>query len=327
MYQDIDPANYGRVTVWAAKSLIGRVFLFYTDYYEKQDLAGIINKDQVRNYIDDVINHSGHDLVPEFKTLWRSASFVDGNFAGEDNIETVFAIKFTYKGYVDWDAKLGNGYQKFLGLRKGHYPYASGWGYCTVSPKLYDAYSEGDSRRDATIIDIKNEIPDFNSDDQRQYTGYGHKKFAATLEEDGTPTIVKLGGNDQIDGFDDIPAIRFADVLLMGAELHLDGGAKAQEYLDRVRDRAFQDAEHRTTVTKSAIMEERRLELALEGSRYWDLIRQSMEVTKDAIENDFVIDIYPPAFRSETRGFFSIPESQIQLSNGTLKQNEGWINQ
>src|SRR5699024_7024535 len=139
----------------------------------------------------------------------------------------------------------------------------------------------------------------------------------------GTSTVVNLGGDEQLDGFDDYPVIRFSDVLLMGAELHLNGGTKAQEYLDRVRDRAFGDATHRVPVSKEAIMHERRLELALEGHRYWDLIRQDMDTAKQAIDNDGE-GYFEIIFRPETGGFFKIPETQVSLSGGAIKQNEGW---
>lgn len=327
-YQQIDPQNYGRVTKWAAEALLGRVFLFYTDYYEKNDLAGVVTAKEARSYIDDVINDSGHALVDKYKNLWRASSFISETYVGENNIETVFAIKYTYKDYGNWNgANNGNRWQKFIGIRtQDIYPYAGGWGAATVNPELWNAYKPGDTRRNATIINIEQEIPKFSPVDQRQYTGYAWKKFAPTLDENGQSTVVNLGGNEQLDGFDDLPVIRFADVLLMGAELHLlAGGSKAlaQKYFNRVRDRAFQDQNHRKPVSYEAIMHERRLEFAFEGQRYWDVIRQSMNKANRVLDNDgegyFEIN-----FRPETGGFFKIPETQINLSAGTIEQNEGW---
>lgn len=327
-YQSIPPSDYGRVTKWAAEGLLARAFLFYTDYYDKSDMVGVVNQQQMIAYIDDLIDNSGHDLVPDFKNLWRAASFAD--YAGEDNIETVFAIKYTFKGLGDWNAansgaSNGNRWQKFIGIRTQNiFPYAGGWGFATVTPQLYNSYASEDTRRDATIINIEAEIPDFLKDDQRQYTGYAWKKFAPTLDENGQPTVINMGGDDQLDAFDDYPVIRFADVLLMGAELHLSGGGRAQEYLDRVRDRAFGDAAHRLAATKEAILEERRMELALEGHRYWDIIRQGMAYASQVLDYDGPGDEFDITFRPETGGFFKIPESQVNLSNGTITQNQGW---
>jgi hypothetical protein len=331
-FSEISTDYYGRATKWAAEALMARVFLFYTGYYNQADLAGVVTKAEARDYIDDVINNSGHDLVQGtdgFKKLFRAPAFVDNDYVGENNIETVFAIKHTYKGLANWnyDEGFGNRWQKFIGIRtQDIYPYAGGWGFCTVNPDLFNAYESGDKRREASIIDLATEVPSFSTIDQRQYTGYAIKKFTPTLDANGKPTVINLGGNDQLDGFDDEPVIRFSDVLLMGAELHVDGGdaSKAQEYLDRVRDRAFEDATHHIPVTKSVIMQERRLELAFEGIRYFDLLRQGLDVAKAAIDHDDADNDLDVTFRTETGGFFEIPNSQITLSNGTLAQNPGF---
>jgi len=331
-FADMSDDYFGRASKWAAEALMGRVFLFYTGYYNQTDLAGVVTKAEVIAYIDDVINNSGHDLVQGadgYKRVFRSSSFTEGTYVGEDNIETVFAIKHTHKGLGNWgyEEGFGNRWQKFIGIRtQDIYPYAGGWGFCTVNEALYDAYDAEDTRREASIIDIAAEIPTFSAVDQRQYTGYAIKKFSPTLDANNKPTVVNLGGNDQLDGFDDLPVIRFSDVLLMGAELNVEGGdlAKAQAYLDRVRDRAFEDADHRIPVSKSAILEERRLELAFEGHRYFDLLRQGLAVAKTALDNNATDDEFDVNFRIETGGFFEIPDSQVQLSNGTLNQNQGF---
>jgi starch-binding outer membrane protein, SusD/RagB family len=331
-FSEISTDYYGRATKWAAEALLARVYLFYTGYYKASDLAGVTTQSEVIGYLEDLISNSGHDLVMGeggFRRLWRSSSFTEGDYVGEDNIETVFAIKHTYKGLANWnyDEGFGNRWQKFIGIRtQDIYPFAGGWGFATVNPALYDAYNVEDTRRAASIINIEEEVPSFSNSDQRQYTGYAIKKLTPTLDENGKATVVNLGGNDQLDGFDDQPVIRFADVLLMASELQLAAGntAKAQEYLDRVRDRAFEDSEHRVTVSKAAIMNERRLELAFEGHRYFDLLRQGLDVAKAAIDYNADDNDFDVTFRTETGGFFEIPNSQINLSNGTLKQNAGY---
>jgi hypothetical protein len=97
--------------------------------------------------------------------------------------------------------------------------------------------------------------------------------------------------------------------------------------INRVRDRAFKDTNHRLTVAnfnKAAIMKERQLELALEGLRYFDLIRQGVAVAKAEIDNTNVDSQFNVTFRTETQGWFPLPQSQIVLSNGTISQNPGW---
>jgi hypothetical protein len=82
--------------------------------------------------------------------------------------------------------------------------------------------------------------------------------------------------------------IRYAEVLLMAAEANNRATApndtKAQGYLNQVRQRAFGDATHNITATggtlKQAIWDERRLELAMEGDRFFDLVRTGQAATK-----------------------------------------------
>ena len=71
-------------------------------------------------------------------------------------------------------------------------------------------------------------------------------------------------------------------------------------------------------------MEERRLELALEGHRYFDLIRQGTAVAKAAIDNVATDSQFNVTFRTETLGWFPLPQSQVVLSNGAMSQNPGW---
>ncbi len=117
-----------------------RAYLFYTDYYEKTDLAGVYTRAQVRDLVDNMIQTSGYGLVEDFTHLWRAASTVD--FAGEDNKETVWAIKYTYKAYGDANKFDGSRWQVMIGLRTQiHVPCGTGWGVGTVKPAhVWNAY-------------------------------------------------------------------------------------------------------------------------------------------------------------------------------------------
>lgn len=327
-YSAIPSTDYGRVNKWAAEALIGRVFLYYTGYYNQTDLAGVITKADAITHLDNVINAGGYGLVDSFPRLWQSSL---SRFVGEDNKETVWSIKFTYKGLGNWNQHNGNRMQVDIGIRGQILgPYYQGWGAGTVSSKLYEAYSGADTRKASTIVSIADEnLTAYALKDQAQYTGYFWKKY--TPMKEGNP--VDKGGDLQIDNYYDNVVIRFADVLLMAAELNLDGGSlsKAQDYYNRVRDRAFLNTTNRKTLTpdaagKNLIMEERRLELALEGHRYWDLLRQGMSVAKAAIDNNDGNGQFNVNFRTETLGLFKIPEQEINLSNSAYKQNPGWSN-
>ncbi|WP_347158395.1 RagB/SusD family nutrient uptake outer membrane protein [Pontibacter chitinilyticus] len=328
-YTSQNPETYGRVTKWAAEALMGRVYLYYTGYYKKADLAGVVDKTQALAYLEDVITNGGFGLVSDYADLWPAASVAD--YAGEDNKETVFAIKYTYtsdyNGNVD-----GNQWMVMLGLREqASYPYGNGWGGGTVNPELWNAYSDNDTRKTASIISITDENIDFKSKNkQREYTGYYIKKYTPMVDEDGNSIPVNLGGtNFMIGQFQDFVSIRYADVLLMAAEL---GSANAQAYFDAVRQRAYKDNFTALPVTEANIMKERRLEFAFEALRYWDLLRQGVDVAAAAVaETTTVQNGGTTATKTiagsnllQTQGLQQIPYTQITLSNGVLQQNPGW---
>lgn len=327
-YAQIPPGEYGRATVWSAEALLARVYLFYTGYFQTADLAGVANKQEVIDGLKDIIDNSGYDLVTNYGDLWRANN--ESTFAGQNNKEGVFVIQFTDRGLGDWDQQNGNRLQVMVGIRNQSLEnYYRGWGIGTVNPKLYQAFEADDTRRNASIISIDDESLPINLDDfdQYQYTGYYWKKYTPV----GGPTRPDANGGDfQIDNYDNIAEIRFADVLLMAAELLLETDlGTAQTYYDRVRLRAFAGNTSKLKVLtpdaagKNLILQERRLELALEGHRYWDLLRQGLAVAKSAIDDATPGD-FNTVFRPETQGWFSIPQTQITLSNGSLVQNPGW---
>lgn len=337
-YQSQDPSTYGRVTKWAAEALMARVFLYYTGYYGKSDLAGVVTKADALKYTEDVIANSGFSLVDNFANLWPAAS--GNNYVGENNKETVFAVKYTFTGDYNGNAD-GNQWMVMFGIRYGVNsqitPYAQGWGGATVNADLWNAYGIADSvRQKATMISIAGEglprggaVSDIQKD-QREYTGYYWKKYTPMSDAAGKSLAEKLGSPSfQIGQFQDYVAIRFADVLLMAAEL---GSGNAQSYFDTVRKRALGAGFVQVPVSQAGIMTERRLEFAGEGIRYWDLLRQGIDVTASTIAVSTTLlngGVPAPVTISAdkiktTKGLSQIPYNQISLSNGVLKQNAGW---
>ena len=209
-----------------------------------------------------------------------------------------------------------------------------GWGACTVLPELYNAYEDGDSRRDASIIGIGEEGVDFDNSDQREYTGYSNKKYTplSSIElVEGKETLVDVaeyngGSNFQVGQYQDYVVMRYADVLLMAAEL---GSTSAQDYFDQVRDRAGLDSK---PVNEANLMAERRFEFAFEGLRYWDLLRQGLETAANTIATTETVQNGGVEATKQikkdkivaTKGFQMIPQTQVSLSNGVLVQNDGW---
>lgn len=322
-------ANHGRVTKYAAEALLGRAFLFYTGYYAKADLVGVVTKAEALAHLENIITKGGYGLIENFANLWPAAS--QASYAGEDNKETIFAIKYTYTSDYDGNTD-GNHWMVMTGMREQSiFPYGNGWGAETVNPKLWNAYLPTDTRRAGSIISIVDENLAFtNQPKQREYTGYYVKKYSPMIGEDGKP-LPEANGNTsfQIGQFQDYVSIRYADVLLMAAEL---GSGNAQTYFDAVRQRAYKTAFTPLAVSQANIIRERRLEFAFEGIRYYDLLRQGIDkAAQEIAETTTVLNggvstekRISAANIIATKGLQQIPYTQISLSNGTLKQNAGW---
>jgi len=343
-------SNDGHITKYAAEALFARAYLFYKGYYGSEHPDA--TQAQALAAVEDIISSNEYSLVGEYKNLWPAASAgvanigdmvtLKGTYAGDGNSETVLALKFTssqdYNGNND-----GNRWQVMVGMRSlNSAPYGKGWGGLTVNPAFVDEFGSGDTRRSASIIDMAGEgitaSPDFEASfrDQREYTGYTVKKYSPLCFADGTSASKEDGTGDfQISNHQDYVIVRYADVLLMAAEL---GSPNAQQYFDAVRQRAYTSGGEVSSdyselpVTQANIMQERRLEFAFESVNYWDLLRQGVETaaSKLALEasvfsggNPDVVKISADRIRA-TKGLSQIPYNQIVLSNNTLVQNPGW---
>lgn len=346
-YPNISDNEKSLATKWAAQALLARAYLFYSGYYKVESIelddGTIIDKNFVIKNVDDCIANSGHSLVKDFRSLWpysysnKEYGYARDNnlvWIGEDgdNLETVFSWKYS---------PLANGFSNKVNLYFGikgqdQIPFGKGWGFGTVNPQLYAQWPDNDLRKKASIyyVDDPEEGTTgfiWNGENNQQETGYWQKKYMPINIRNENGDIVnyscELYGattNFQENNTQDLVIIRFADVLLMGAEL---GSTHAQEYLDRVRARVGLPS---VPVNLDNIKEERRYELAFEGVRYYDLLRwgdAEKEINKiiDVPARTMNVPIkITVKFRPETGGFLPIPENEILLSNGVLEQNPGW---
>ncbi|HXS57442.1 MAG TPA: RagB/SusD family nutrient uptake outer membrane protein [Hanamia sp.] len=321
----------GRVTKWAAESLLARVYLFYSGYYGS---ASIGNETAATALAatEDVIAHSGHALVSDYNSLWPAAAIGKNvPYAGLVNKEVVFSIKYSSTGGNYNGNVTGNTWMVMEGIREQTvYPYQYGWGACTVDPKLWSAFSPTDTRRFASVISVPDENLAFsNASKNREYTGYYLKKYSPLSDINGNSIVP----NFQTGQYQDYFSIRYSDVLLMAAEL---GSPNAVTYFNQVHQRANPNDTPATSITKANILAERRLEFAGEGIRYWDLLRQGIATAASTIAANTTVSFFkdntatPPtaaqleANIKQTRGFQQIPNDQITLSSGTLIQNPGW---
>jgi hypothetical protein len=196
-------------------------------------------------------------------------------------------------------------------------PYAAGWSTNLPTVDLANAYAAGDIRKAVTVLDIeayKAANPSFNITYQvapYKNTGLYNQKYL--------PRKGETSGQVELNYLNNFRTIRYADVLLMAAEAYnrasTPNDTKAKQYLNTVRRRAFAvtDASKDITATgtalRQAIWDERRLELAMEGDRFFDLVRTGQATTKI------------PGFVAGKHEVFPIPQLEVDVSGLTQNPN------
>ncbi len=294
----------GRATKYAAQALLGKVLL----YQNKFDAAAAM--------LENVITPNAFSLVANFGSIFLAS--------GENGPESVFEIQYSNTSpYYNWGGVTrgqGNHSVQQCGIRglngTNGMPYAAGWSTNLPTQNLAAAYTAGDKRKDVTVLNIeayKTANPSFNVTYQVapfKNTGLYNQKYL--------PRNGETSGQVELNYLNNFRTIRFAEVLLMAAEANnrasAPNDAKAQTYLNRVRQRAFGDLLHNISSTgatlKQDIWDERRLELAMEGDRFFDLVRIGQAAAK--ITN----------FKTGKHEVFPIPQQEISISG--LTQNAGY---
>jgi hypothetical protein len=219
--------------------------------------------------------------------------------------ESLFEIVATY---VPGENDLSNSqFSETQGVR-GQF----GWGWFVPTDELADAFdAAGDTIRKKVTIIYRGDVTEDGDtikgvevmegiDGVPRYNGkaYVPDRFPHGTYPDGCDQNVRI--------------LRFADILLINAEAALHTGGDAATPLNRVRARA-----NLPTISNPAIndvWEERRLELAGEQDRYWDLLRTGRAAT--------VLEKY--GFQAGKHEWYPIPQNEIDLSGGSLEQNPGW---
>lgn len=295
-------SDRGRATTGAAEALLARVYLFQNDF---------INAEK---YALKVIQSNEYSLEPRF----IDANGVNGN----NGVESIFEVGAL--GVEDYNGG-GAQYANTQGVRGTP---NRGWGFNRPSVELRKSFEPGDPRLKGTIIDLGDIIdgvfikgdPDPANDP------------VATLNQNGDTINIQCYNRKVWTPGNDTPTqwshhrrlIRYADVLLMAAEALNENGkpASALNYLNQVRKRArggnISVLPDITVTDKSQLRDkiflERRHELALEGERFWDLVRTGRAATI----------LGPLGFVPGKHELLPIHQSEIDISQGSLTQNPNY---
>lgn len=310
----------GRLTVGAAKALWAKTYMH----------RPTPNWSKVLSLCNDIINSGQYNngntssIVTNFVDVWK-----DGlGGAGKNGPESVLEMQ-AYVG-PGKSPDLGSFFGVSQNVRQGgaSSSWNLGWGWNTPTDKLVTDWDNSDPRKAMTILysgqfdggpatgGYGATLPPYNPG-----TALDQKYWNKKVYSD--PAMRTFIGDASYPAWIDHRVIRYSDVILMKAEAanELGDGATAATMLEQVRARArngnnsvlppiafVSQAQMRT-----AIKNERRWEFAMEGLRFYDLVRWG-----DALS------VLGPLGYTARCQFYPIPQPAIDLSGGVLVQNPNW---
>ena len=285
-------ADLGRATRGAANGLLAKVHLTRENWGEALSRA------------EDVINGGEYALLPDYNRIFLPE--------GEHSSGSIFEVGAVALGTLNG----GSQFNEVQGVRGTP---NLGWGFNRPSDDLVAAWSRNDPRRDATIFTVGEVLPDGSA------VIVGDPGIANQRQNQKAWVPDHIGGNGNGPG--NIRLLRYADVLLIAAEAANELGNldAALAYANQVRTRArgplpkpfLPDlAAPDMDSARVVIWNERRVELAMEQQRWFDLVRTGRALERLRAAGKDMIE--------ERHLLFPIPQSEIDLSGGSLVQNPGW---
>ena len=320
--------DLGRATKGAACGLLAKVYLFHHEY----DNAYTWGK----KFVDEHYNTGLYSLVPNYTDNF--------NLAGENGPESLFEIQYMADPTSDYGEGFGFTRGTFTPIltrpRMSSLGANSGWGWNHPTQNLYDEFEPGDSRREAAIG-----TPDEAglSEIEVVYLGSPYYNNKTSLSEGGMFPSLDHHSRGPLN----YRLLRASDVLLVYAEAALESGkdlAGAKWALEQVRARARANATEadalpqfpnyrgytdNTESLRDAIRHERRVELAMEGHRWFDLVRWGIAAQVMDRDSGTYGKNETDEARAEMASFvagknelFPIPAEEIALN--PMEQNPGY---
>lgn len=323
-YSDED---LGRATKGAAQAMLCKAYLFHHQYDEAYKWG--------KKFIDEQYKTGNYALFADY-----AANFT---LAGENGIESLFEIQYTAEPTSDYGEGFGFTRGTFSSIltrpRAASMGANSGWGFDHPTQNLYDEYEPGDARRDLTIGQVKEEDL-VNA--EVTYLGSPYFNLKTSYNEGLTFPDLDHATRGPLN----YNLMRASDILLLYAEAALESGkdiAGAKWALEEVRARAraisapgslpafpnYRGYSDNTESLRDALRHERRVELAMEGHRWFDLVRWGIAFKVMDRDNGTYAKLESNEARAEMASFiegkhevFPIPAEEIALN--PMMQNPGY---
>lgn len=287
-------SDIGRASKGAALGILAKVYLTIGNYSKVVELTS-----QVEGLGYSLNSDYGENFNPN----------------KENSNESIFEVQFASNGGFDFwsDENQSSWASTFMGPR-GSGMVAGGYGWNQPTQEFIDNYETGDKRKDITVFyEGSPNFSGFIYSKSYSLTGYNVRKFLVPIEVSSSYDNSPLN----------FPVLRFSDILLMKAEAlnELGNTSEAEVPLNKVRNRA---GLNNITIGldqetfRSAVLKERRIELAFEGQRWFDLIR----VNDGQYGLDFLHSI-GKSNASQKHLLFPVPQIEIDR-NPNLTQNPGY---
>ncbi len=292
---DVEKANeFGRVTKGAAQAMLAKVYLYQKKWQEAADLT------------DEIIASGEYELLPNYADVFK--------LENEHNKELIFEIEFKNQ-LNDWGNE-SNGTLIVVYLQARN-PYTvgngSGWGFDCPTQEFADEFESGDIRKKATIIFDGDTLYKGTPDEivyHMNYNASGRNYDKMLSKKYNLPKSQQaINEADQPKNW---IVCRYAQVLLWNAEAKAHIGGDWQTPLNQVRARAGLAATTETDALK-AIYHEQRVELGMEGQRFWEVVRQGRgETVFNSLNNSHI----KGKFVEGVNNYFPIPQIQLDLNGG-----------
>lgn len=196
----------GHAMKGTAEGYLARAYMYYQGFYnkagelasaslpdvelpEQEGVTGPLSKAQVVSYLEDCINNSGAQLIPDFRQIWQYTNELSAPdyayvkdladakeyWAGNGNREQLFQVQFS--NIATWNGTVSMGFTNmtslYLGLRcdaneQGQenggpetLPFGQGWGQGVFNMNAVNEWPATDPRKKATVLDCESELEHF----------------------------------------------------------------------------------------------------------------------------------------------------------------------